>query len=77
MKRLIENENRDQYLGQIIEIINPKSKYSGFRGWVDKRFFNDKYKISLPPAKYEETDKLHILYVDKDDIYRWVRIINI
>lgn len=76
MKRLIRTCSQDEFLGQIIEIIYLKSKYNGYRGWVGPKLINGKFRISLPPASYEETNKNHIFYILPEDIYKWVRIIK-
>jgi hypothetical protein len=74
--RLIKAFKDEDYFGAVIEIIYPKSKYSGFRGWVGPKFINGKFRISLPPATFEETDNIHIFYVKPEDIYKWVNIIK-
>ena len=74
--RLIKAIRDEDYFGAIIEIIYPKSKYSGFRGWIGPKFVNGKFRVSLPPATYEQTDQNHIFYIKPEDIYKWVNIVK-
>ena len=76
MKRLIKTCNQENFLGKIIEIIYPKSKYSGYRGWIGPNLVNGKFRISLPPAIYEDREQNHIFYINPEDIYKWARIID-
>ena len=78
MKRLIakKDDPNDQFLGAPIEIIYPKSKYIGFQGWIDEHYHKDQYKLMFEPQAWENTDKWHTIYVNINDIYKWVRILQ-
>lgn len=77
MKRLIAKKDRedDDYLGAPIEIIYPKSKYIGYRGWIDEHYHKDQYKLMLEPQQWENTSKWHKFNVNINDIWKWVRIL--
>jgi hypothetical protein len=71
---IIEKEPKDEWLGKEIEVINPDSKFYGFRGIVD-RIKNEKYILKIDAAPYENTDKPHVLYFPKDKDYKWMRLL--
>jgi len=77
MKRLIAKQDApvDEFLGAPIEIIYPKSKYIGYRGWIDNTYHKDKYRIMLEPQQWENTSRWHKFDIKIDDIYKWVRIL--
>lgn len=77
MGRLVKKaqEPIDEFLGAYIEVIYPKSKFIGYRGWIDTKYYKNKYKLMLEPAAWEQKqDRYHIYYVDINNIYKWVRI---
>ena len=76
MKRLKLAIKDEEYFNAIIEVIYPKSKYSGYRGRIGPKFVNGKFRISLPPATWEQTEENHIFYVKPENIYKWVNIIK-
>jgi len=66
----------EDYFGAFIEVIYPKSKYSGYRGWIGPSFVNNKFRITIPPATWEQTNENHIFYIKPEHIYKWVNIIR-
>ena len=82
MKRLVKRSNEeiqqhDDFLGKRVEIVYNKSKFIGFTGYVDEKLRNgDKYRIFLEPQSYEENQEYHVIYVKKDEAFKWFRIIN-
>lgn len=76
MKRLAKNQEPiDEYFGAYIEVINTKSKYIGYRGWIDIKYYNDKYKLMLEPEPWEEDQEhYHYYYVKINEIHKWVRL---
>lgn len=76
MKRLIKTCGDEEFLGQFIEIIYPKSRFNGYRGWIGNSLIKGKFRISLPPATYEEREQNYIFYVEPENIYKWVRIVR-
>jgi len=74
--RLIKAIRDEDYFGAFIEVIYPKSKYSGYRGWIGPSFVNEKFRITLPPATWEQTNENHIFYIKPENIYKWVNIIR-
>lgn len=77
MKRLrkLGEEFVDRFLGSPIEIINNKSRYYGYYGWIDNEYHNDKYKVLIKP-KYDYDGKKWIpLYVEYHRVEYWVRIV--
>ena len=75
--RLIKAALRDEdYFGAVVEIIYIKSKYNGYRGWIGPSLVSDKFRITLPPATFEQTEANHIFYIKPKDIYKWVNIIR-
>jgi hypothetical protein len=74
MKRLIEAIENDLFLGSRVEIINNRSKYYSFVGRVDKKYHNNKYRITIPPAQWEQTEHDHVIYVGVDSSYKWIRV---
>lgn len=77
MKRLYRYASEEDFLGQFIEITYLKSRYNGYRGWIGPELIKGKFRITLPPAVYEEREYNHIFYVKPEDIYKWVRIIKV
>lgn len=88
MKRLIkkseelqeqnEHQKEDPYLGKYFEIVNPRSKYFGFNGWVDKNYASDdRYKLYIVPKEYEEfKDEYHINFIKTWDATKWLSIVE-
>jgi len=76
MSRLIRAIRDEEYFESFIEIIYPKSKYSGYRGWIGPNLVNEKFRITLPPAIWEQTNENHIFYIKPENIYKWVNIIR-
>lgn len=87
MKRLIkkseesqeqEYQEEDPYLGKYIEIVNPRSKYFGFYGWVDKNVASDdRYKLYIIPKEYEDfKGKYHINFIRTWDATKWLNIVE-
>jgi len=75
--RLIKAALRDEdYFGAVVEIIYAKSKYNGYRGWIGPHLVNEKFRVTLPPATFEQTNESHIFYIKPKDIYKWVNIIK-
>lgn len=78
MKRLVKKaeEQEDRFLGSPIEIINVKSKYNGYLGWIDDKYHNEKYKVLIKPM-YERDGKEWLpMYIDYHQIERWVQVIS-
>jgi|BioPla2DNA2_1021312.scaffolds.fasta_scaffold62204_2 hypothetical protein len=77
MKRLIAKHDApiDKFLGAPIEIIYPKSKFIGYRGWIDNVYHDGKYYLMLEPQQWENTSKWHRFNIKITDIYKWVRIL--
>lgn len=79
MKRLIkksEEDYKDDYLGKYVEIVYTRSKFFGYRGWVEDRMrTNDKYRIFLEIYNGDEM-KYHIMYVSKYKAYQWLKILD-
>ena len=75
--RLIKSNLKDEdYFGKLIEIIYGKSKYNGFRGWIGPNLINGKFRVTLPPATWEQTNENHIFYIKPENIYKWVNIVE-
>ena len=75
MKKTLGNQN-DVYLGSPMEIINIKSRYNGYYGYVGDKYYGDnKYKLYIKPKYEHEGDNWILVYVDYYKIHNWVRIV--
>lgn len=74
----IQVEQEDPYLGKYIEIVNPRSKYFGFFGWVDDKLASDnRYKLFIIPKEYEHFEgDYHINFIKRWDATKWLNIVE-
>lgn len=69
-----QEQPKDPWLNQIIEVINTDSKLYAYRGEVTN-LKNNKYTLTLDAQPYEDPDKKHPLYIPADKMFKWVRIL--